>query len=108
MAMVSLYDILSPKSKIKRVVKVLHDGAASGSEFSIVLLELQDGNMKYAMRHDSNYWNPDNIDNGYPTVRGGRPSWFILPDLGAFRDVLCNINLDEFSIIDQKSELDEQ
>ncbi len=74
---------ISPLSKIK-TVKVLYDGTLPGhAEFSIAQLELHKGPPAMGIRHDRNVWNSNTDENGYPVVRGGRPSWFILPDTNA-------------------------
>ena len=70
-----------PVSKI-RSVNVLYDGTQPGGlEFSIAELELRTGETVIGIRHDRNEWNVNNDENGYPMVRGGRPSWFIMPNM---------------------------
>jgi len=83
----------TPKSRIKKVT-VLHDGIATGTEFSIAKLDLHNGKSELGIRHDTNYWNDNGIDRGYPTVRG-YPTWFILPPniqgvLSALSSVIAN------------------
>ncbi|MFI5138878.1 MAG: hypothetical protein ACHQIM_13730 [Sphingobacteriales bacterium] len=68
-------------SKI-RSVNVLYDGTQPPYlEFSLAELELHNGDVVIGIRHDRNEWNENTEENGYPVVRGGRPSWFILPDI---------------------------
>ena len=43
-------DVIYPQNRIKRVIRVLHDGTQNNPEdFSIALLELQDGTEAYHM-----------------------------------------------------------
>lgn len=73
-------DAVYPKKHIKNVT-VLYDGTiAPFNEFSIAELELHSGQKVIGVRHDRNEWNENSEENGYPVVRGGLPSWFILPD----------------------------
>lgn len=68
-----------PVSRIRHV-RVLYDGTVPPyREFSIAELVLHDGSHVIGIRHDRNTWNRNRDTNGYPVVRGGRPSWFILP-----------------------------
>jgi hypothetical protein len=81
MALTKPADAIFPKSRIKKV-RVLYDGTVSPfNEFSIAELELYNGDKVIGIRHDRNEWNETTEENGYPVVRGGRPSWFILPDM---------------------------
>jgi hypothetical protein len=69
-----------PKSRIKRIIQILYDGTQPGHlEFSIAELELHNGEKVRGIRYDRSTWS-NNPENGYPLVRGGRPSWFILPN----------------------------
>jgi hypothetical protein len=83
--------IVSPKSQIKRVVKVLYNDAyktpPGDLEFSIARLELHNGTEKIGIRHDISYWS-ENKEIGYPAPRGN-PGWFILPDMD---DLLPKLN----------------
>ncbi len=80
-------DVIYPKNRIKRVVRVLHDGTESGNEFSLAELELHDGTHLYGIRHDYSYWNDNNPELGSPSSFG-RPTWFILPDLAILLPML--------------------
>jgi hypothetical protein len=74
-------DAIYPMSRI-RTVNVLYDGTQPPHhEFSLAELELHNGDHVLGIRHDRNEWNENTEENGYPVVRGGRPSWFILPDI---------------------------
>lgn len=82
MALTSPNEAIYPKKRIKKISKVLYDGTQPNeNEFSIAELELLDGRKVIGIRHDRNEWNKNTEENGYPVVRGGRPSWFILPDI---------------------------
>ncbi|WP_147368063.1 hypothetical protein [Fibrisoma montanum] len=82
-------DVVYPQNRIKRVVRVLHDGTQIAPDsFSIAELELQNGEIVFGLRHNYNYWNEGNPDIGYPTVRPGNPTWFILPDVNALLQVM--------------------
>jgi hypothetical protein len=75
-----------------RNVNVLYDGTTHPFlEFSLAELELHDGSVVIGIRHDRNEWNENNEENGYPVVRGGRPSWFILPQMTALLPVLNHV-----------------
>lgn len=77
-----------PKKHIKSV-KVLYDGTKPPHlEFSIAELEFIDGSKTIGIRHDRNEWNDNTEENGYPVVRGGLPSWFIMPDITTVLPVL--------------------
>jgi len=78
--MISPHDVLSPKTQIKRIVSVIHDGTITGDEFSLAELELHSGEIVIGIRHDYSEWSKDK-DKGFPLVRGVYPCWFILPDL---------------------------
>ena len=81
MALTPPSDAIYPMKHIKSV-RVLYDGTQPGHlEFSIAELELHDGSRVIGIRHDRNEWNENNEENGYPVVRGGLPSWFILPPM---------------------------
>lgn len=81
MALTKPADAIFPKKHIKSV-RVLYDGTNPPfHEFSIAELELHNGHKVIGVRHDRNEWNTTTEENGYPVVRGGRPSWFILPDM---------------------------
>lgn len=82
-------DVIYPMSRIKRVVRVLHDGVLnSPHEFSIAELEFHDNSTAFGIRHNLNEWNEENPDLGYPTCRPGNPTWFILPDVDDLLPVL--------------------
>lgn len=84
MALTIPADAIYPKKHIKSV-NVLYDGTLPGNnEFSLAELELHNGQKVIGVRHDRNEWNENNEENGYPVVRGGLPSWFILPDIALF------------------------
>lgn len=87
MPLTSPHNAIYPKKHFQ-AVEVLHDGTVDGSEFSIAKIELKDGRTVFGIRHDRNIWNEHNEENGYPVVRGGLPSWFILPDIGDLLIVL--------------------
>lgn len=75
-------DVIFPKSKIRRVIRVLHDGTINPPhDFSIAELEFNNGTTGFGLRHNMNKWNEGNPDIGYPTCRPGNPTWFILPDI---------------------------
>jgi hypothetical protein len=81
-----------PKKYIKKV-NVLYDGTKPPyNEFSIAELELHDGKKAIGIRHDRNTWNEKNQNKGYPTVRGGRPSWLIVPDIDRLLPILNDIH----------------
>jgi hypothetical protein len=81
MALTPPQDAIYPRKHI-RSVKVLYDGTQSPYfEFSIAELELNNGDKVIGIRHDRNEWNENTEENGYPVVRGGLPSWFIMPDM---------------------------
>ncbi|WP_338867966.1 hypothetical protein WBJ53_16255 [Spirosoma sp. SC4-14] len=85
-------DVVYPKNRIKKVIRVLHDGTQSTPDgFSIAEIELQNGEKVFGLRHNYNYWNEDNPDIGYPTVRPGNPTWFILPDVNALQQVINTV-----------------
>jgi len=80
-----------PKNRIRKIT-VLYDGTKPPyNEFSIAELELLNGTTAIGIRHDRNEWNATTNKNGYPVVRGGRPSWFILPDINALLPVLNEV-----------------
>ncbi len=84
-------DAIYPASKISKV-KVLYDGTkAPFHEFSIAELTLKDGTKAIGVRHDRNVWNTTTVERGYPVVRGGRPSWFIMPNMPALLPILNSI-----------------
>ncbi len=84
------HTVVFPANRIKRIIRVLHDGTRNTpDEFSIAELEFHDGSTGFGLRHNMNYWNDDNPDIGYPTVRPGNPTWFILPDIA---DLLAVMN----------------
>ncbi len=89
MALTPPSQAIYPKNRIKKVT-VLYDGSANPNhEFSIAKLELHDGTIAYGVRHDRNEWNENTEENGYPVVRGGLPSWFIMPKVD---DLLIELN----------------
>jgi hypothetical protein len=91
MALTPPSDAIYPKSKIKNVT-VLYDGTKPPfNEFSIAELELHDGSKCIGVRHDRNEWNENNDENGYPVVRGGLPSWFIMPSIHQLLPILNNL-----------------
>jgi hypothetical protein len=84
-------EAIYPKSKFKKVT-VLYDGTQHPYlEFSIAQIELHNGEHVIGIRHDRNRWNANNDENGYPVVRFGRPTWFILPDMASLMPVLTTI-----------------
>ena len=85
-------DVIYPQNRIRRVVRVLHDGTQNIPDgFSIAELEFHNGTRAFGLRHDINYWNEDNPDIGYPTVRPGNPTWFILPDVRELLQVMNQV-----------------
>ena len=85
-------DVIYPQNWISHVVEVLHEDPPGNEDgFSIALLELRDGSQVYGLRHNYNYWNEDNPDIGYPTVRPGNPTWFILPNITDLLNVMNRI-----------------
>lgn len=79
-------------NRIKRVIKVLHDGTVnSPNEFSIAELEFLDNSRGFGIRHNMNEWNEGNPNLGYPTCRPGNPTWFILPDTQTLLPVLNQV-----------------
>lgn len=96
MALTSPQDAVYPKSRFKSI-RVLYDGTQPPcNEFSIAEIELHSGEKRIGIRLDKNVWNEDNHENGYPVVRGGRPSWFLLPhnaqgSIGTFLQELNNV-----------------
>lgn len=91
MALTSPHEAIYPKSRFKSV-KVLYDGTKKPKhEFSIAEIELKDGKKVIGIRHDRNEWNENTKENGYPVVRGGRPSWFIIPNVNEFLPILNKI-----------------
>jgi hypothetical protein len=88
MALTAPSDAIYPKKHIKSV-RVIYDGTkAPFNEFSIAELELHNGDKAIGIRHDRNEWNENNEENGYPVVRGGLPSWFIMPEISQVLPVL--------------------
>ena len=90
MALTPPHQAIYPKSRI-RSVRVLYDGTVTGLEFSIAELELIDGSIAHGIRHDRNEWNENDDEKGYPVVRGGLPSWFIMPPMSALLPVLNKV-----------------
>jgi hypothetical protein len=85
-------DVIYPQNRIRRVIRVLHDGTVNPPhEFSIAEIELQDNSTCFGLRHNTNEWNEDNPDLGYPTCRPGNPTWFILPDVADLLPVLNRV-----------------
>lgn len=85
-------DVIYPMNRIRRVIRVLHDGTQNDpDEFSIAELEFHDGSTGFGIRHNINYWNDDNPDVGYPTCRPGNPTWFILPEIETLLPVLNQV-----------------
>lgn len=81
MALTPPSQAIYPMKHIKKVT-VLYDGSNNPEhEFSIAELELRAGGKAIGIRHDRNDWNENTAEKGYPTVRGGRPSWFIMPNM---------------------------
>jgi hypothetical protein len=88
MALTPPSDAIFPKNRIRKVT-VLYDGTQPPYlEFSIAKLELIDGTTAIGIRHDRNEWNENTEENGYPVVRGGRPSWFIMPPMDNLLPIL--------------------
>lgn len=86
------HTVVFPANRIRRVVKVLHDGTRKvPNEFSIAQLELHGGHQCYGLRYNMNLWNAGNPHIGYPTVRPGNPTWFILPDIDKLLPVLNQV-----------------
>lgn len=91
MALTPPHQAIYPKKYI-RDVQVLYDGSRNPNhEFSIAKLTLHDGGTAYGVRHDRNEWNENTEELGYPTVRGGRPSWFIMPKIDDLIDELVRL-----------------
>lgn len=89
MTLTSPEKAIYPKKHIKKVT-VLYNGSRNPKhEFSIAKLELHNGSTAIGVRHDRNEWNENTEEKGYPTVRGGLPSWFILPNM---KDLLTELN----------------
>ncbi|MCW3116838.1 MAG: hypothetical protein JWM28_920 [Chitinophagaceae bacterium] len=85
-------DVIFPKNRILRVVRVLHDGIINNPiGFCIAELELHDGIHCFGIRHNWNDWNEENPDIGYPTCRPGNPTWFILPNPQELIFVMNNV-----------------
>jgi len=85
-------DVVFPKNRIRRVIRVLHDGTTTQpNDFSIAELELHDGTTCFGLRHNTNDWNEDNPDLGYPTCRPGNPTWFILPNVNDLLQVMNRV-----------------
>ncbi len=88
MALTPPSQAIYPMSRIAKV-DVLYDGTLPNNhEFSIAKLTLKDGSQVIGIRHDRNEWNENDEGKGYPVVRGGRPSWFILPDINKLNSTL--------------------
>jgi len=96
MPLIPPHQAIYPKSKIKNVT-VLHDGTQPPfNEFSIAELEFHDGSKAIGIRNDRNDWNENTEEKGYPVVRGGLPSWFVLPkDIKAVAAILSTLELSE-------------
>lgn len=77
--------VKSPKSRIDKVIKIVHDGAKKGTDVTIVKLKLKNGDTSFGIRWDISSWS-SNPDLGYPSSRGN-PTWFILPK-SAMKDLL--------------------
>lgn len=74
-------DVVFPKNRIRRVIRVLHDGTTTPpNDFSIAELEPHDGTTCFDLRQKTNDWNEDNPNLVYPTCRPGNPICSILPD----------------------------
>lgn len=85
-------DVIYPQNRIRRVIRVLHDGTQNEpDEFSIAEVEFQNNTSGYGIMLNLNRWNEDNPDLGYPTCRPGNPTWFILPDMETLLPVLNQI-----------------
>lgn len=85
-------NVIYPQNRIRRVIRVLHDGTVNAPhEFSIAELELQDNSTCFGLRHNINEWNEDNPDIGYPTCRPGNPTWFILPDTDDLLTIMIQV-----------------
>jgi hypothetical protein len=85
-------DVIFPQNRIRRVIRVLHDGTQNDpEEFSIAEIEFIDGSTGFGLRHNMNWWNEGNPDIGYPTCRPGNPTWFILPDVQDFLLVMNRV-----------------
>ena len=85
-------DVIFPRNRIKRIVRVLHDGVLNTpNDFSIAELEFHDNTTGFGIRHNMNEWNEENPDLGYPTCRPGNPTWFILPDMETLLPALNQI-----------------
>lgn len=95
--MISPHNVLSPKTQIKRIVKIIHDGTISGTEFSLAELELHSGDVVIGIRHDYSDWSKD-PDKGFPIVRGIYPCWFILPEIVTLKNVIDKYLLESKSI----------
>lgn len=85
-------EVIYPQNRIRRVIRVLHDGTVNQPhEFSIAEIELQNDDTCFGIRYNENDWNEGNPDLGYPTVRPGNPTWFILPEIQTLLPVLNRI-----------------
>lgn len=83
--MIPPIEVLSPRNLIDRIIRIVYNGTLEGGlRFSIAEILLQNGNIVFGIRHDINNLNENNSELGYPTVRGGHPSWFILPNFRGF------------------------
>lgn len=88
MALIPPSQAIYPMKHIKKVT-VLYDGTKNPQhEFSVAELELHNGSKVIGIRHDRNEWNENTEEKGYPTVRGGLPSWFIMPNINNLLSVL--------------------
>jgi hypothetical protein len=87
--------IRSPKSRVNKVIAVIHNGLITGTNISVVELELKNGTIVFGFRWDISYWS-SNPNLGYPSSRGN-PTWFIIPK-PAMEDLLNTLktSLPEF------------
>jgi len=81
--------IVFPASRIRRIIRIIHDGTVNAPfEFSLAELEFHDNSTAIGIRNNMNDWNENNPDLGYPTCRPGNPTWFMLPDIQLLLPVL--------------------
>jgi hypothetical protein len=71
-------DVLSPKDRVRAVVKVLYDGGENS--LSVAILDYVHENVKHDPEAVAIRWNGSADDTlGFPSVRQ-YPVWFLLPD----------------------------
>jgi hypothetical protein len=70
--MVAPETVLSPRNKLEKIVKVLHNG---GEDDYSVVKGIYDGEPRIGIRYNGG---PKTRPKGYPTDQG-QPTWFWLP-----------------------------